>query len=415
MEKILLESDAIKQFKLPDYHRQLYGKLPWENHCTAILGPRGVGKTTLLLQRLRDLDLPATRAVYADMGDLYFAENRLYDFARAYADQGGRYLLLDEVHRYPLGSWAQEIKLIVDRLRDKLTVVFTGSSVIKLLEGGADLSRRVLTYRLAGLSLREYLLLAHQIDLPIISLERLLDADGRKDYLRNNAPAVDAFNLSHFDRYLQTGYYPYFLEGETGYINRINASVQLVLAADIPHATATRADNVLKLTRLLAAVADSVPFTPNLSKLGERVGISRNQLVDYLTALERANLLITLRKEVRGIAALGKPDKIYLDNPNLLNALAPGRAERGTVRETFFANQLLQLTYTDGLLPPRLLLPKKGDFIWWDREARTVFEVGGSGKTHAQVRGEANAYVVVDGLRAGGERRVPLWMFGLLY
>ncbi|MGB3545976.1 MAG: AAA family ATPase [Saprospiraceae bacterium] len=413
MYKLLLESEALKMIPLPEYRRELYHQLPWDNSCTAVLGPRGVGKTTLLLQRLQELALPVEEAMYADLGDLYFAENRLYDFARSYADQGGKYLFLDEVHRYPFGSWATELKLIYDRLRTKLTVVFTGSSVLKILNEQADLSRRVLSYRLAGLSFREYLLLRHEITLPPITLSLLLEK--RQDYLALHAAEIARITTRQFEEYLVAGYYPYFLESALGYINRVNSSIQLVLQSDIPHPPEGLAANVGKLTRLLAAIADSAPFKPNLSKLAERIGMSRNNLLDYLTALERANLITLIRAEARGVAALGKPDKIFLDNTNLIYALSPQRTEIGTVRETFFLNQLRQLTFRPELVPPVIMLPKDGDFIWSYQDRRTVFEVGGPNKKAKQLRNEAASYLVIDQLQTATAKRIPLWMFGLLY
>lgn len=413
MEKLLAESNALKQIQLPEYRRLFYGELPWENACTAILGPRGVGKTTLLLQRLRALDLPAERAIYVDLGDLYFAEHRLYDFAKQYADGGGQYLLIDEVHRYAFESWATEIKLIYDRLRTRLKVVFTGSSLLKIINEQADLSRRVLFFHLAGLSFREYLILERDIHLPKLALDDLLR--DREHYLMENRAAVSEINLGWFADYLRRGYYPYFLEEPIGYLSRINTSVQLVLAADTAHAPGNEANDVGKLTRLLAAIASSAPFKPNLSKLAERIGMSRNLLVSYLTALEKANLIIQLRAESKGIAARGKPDKVFLDNTNLIYALSPQRSEIGTVRETFFLNQLRQLTRTTELLPPEISLPKQGDFVYRHGEDRYVFEIGGPNKSARQVREEEDRFVVADELVTGGARRIPLWMFGLLY
>lgn len=413
MEKLLAESNALKQIPLPEYRRLFYAELPWDNACTAILGPRGVGKTTLLLQRLQALDLPAERAIYVDLGDLYFSEHRLYDFARQYADQGGAYLLIDEVHRYPLNSWATEMKLIYDRLRTKLKVVFTGSSLLKIINEQADLSRRVLFFHLAGLSFREYLLLRHEVSLPQLALKNLLG--DRESYLGEHRVAVSQINLGWFADYLQRGYYPYFLEEPIGYLSRINTSVQLVLAADIAHAPGHEANDVGKLARLLAAIASSAPFKPNLSKLAERVGMSRNLLVTYLTALEKANLIMQLRAESKGIAALGKPDRVFLDNTNLIYALSPQRSETGTIRETFFLNQLRHLTRTTELLPPEISLPKQGDFVYRHGEDRYVFEIGGPNKTARQVREAEHHFVVADELVTGGARRIPLWMFGLLY
>ncbi|MEM6878447.1 MAG: AAA family ATPase [Bacteroidota bacterium] len=414
LQKLFNNSAEFLAISLPDYKRELYGTLSWEDGCVAIIGPRGVGKTTLLLQRLQSLALPSEEALYADLGDLFFVENRLIDFAQTFANQGGRYLFLDEVHRYPHGTWAQEIKAIYDRLRQKLKIVFTGSSLLKILNDKADLSRRVLSYRLAGLSFRAYLQLNHKLELPIIALEDLLFK--RSGYIKKNKAIIDQIHLGQFSTYLKSGYYPFFLEKKEGYNNRLNAIVRIVLESDMQYLNEESNNLSIKLSRLLAAIADRVPFKPNLSKLAERLELNRNRLTNYLDILERAQLIIGVKAESKGLSSVGKPDKIYLDNPNLIYALSPQHAKIGSVRETFFINQLSQLTHSIVLNPPHISVPKSGDFVFKKGDKRFVFEVGGPSKKAKQIDLETGAnYLAVDELNSGVAHRIPLWMFGLLY
>ena len=396
-----------------NYERELLRQIDWNDPLILILGPRGVGKTTLLLQRMKALDLPSSKALYVDVGDLYFRANRLIDFAEAFLERGGTHLFIDEIHRYGFSTWAPEVKQLYDLYRDRLNLVITGSSVIKILREQADLSRRALKYRMAGLSFREYLLLKHDIKLPKTTVAELATKGGElaNDLLGSATWAP----VEYLHEYWKTGYYPYFLESKSGYVNRLLDSVQTVLEHDIPYGTEAATSDPAKLGRLLYAIASSVPFVPNIVKLAERTGISRPTLLNYLSQLERAHLIATLRKESKGISALGKPDKIYLDNTNLVYALASNQAEIGSMRETFFLNQMSQTIYGQSIAPPEIRLPKRGDFAYIDRDRRYLFEIGGAKKSRKQIQGEENAFTVVDTERSGGEGRIPLWQFGLLY
>ena len=378
-----------------------------------VLGPRGVGKTTLLLQRLAQLNLPPQKALYVDLGDLYFQANHLIEFIEQFVEQGGTHLFIDEVHRYGYGDWAPEIKAAYDRFRKRLRIVLTGSSVIKLLREKADLSRRALKYRMLGLSFREYLRLAHDWEVGELSLQEIL-TDGptiAARLLRDTTAEPTALLRA----YWKMGYFPFFLERPGGYVNRLVDTVQTVLEHDIPYGTDQGSQDSAKLGRLLYAVASSAPFKPNLTKMGERLGINRRDLTGYLDQLEAAQLIIGLRQESRGIGSMGKPDKLYLDNPNLVHALAPVQEGVGMLRETFFLNQLSFLTHQPSLVPPEIRLPKKGDFALLTASERYVFEIGGRSKGRQQLAGEENAYTVVDTGLSGSPNRIPLWLFGLLY
>lgn len=412
MNKLFLRSQAALHTLQTDYKRPLYEAIDWGDPLIAVLGARGVGKTTLLLQRLKALDLPPQQALYADLGDLYFKENRLLDFAEAFIEQGGRYLLLDEVHRYGFGHWAQELKTLYDLYRQQLKVVFSGSSLINILGQQADLSRRVRFYRMHGLSFREYLFLKEQLSLPVLDFTELL-----QDHLRlaSEMEAAHRFRpIPLLRQYWQSGYYPFFIEDEAGYAQRLNLVIQLVIDQDIPHSNGVKAAKQEQLGRLLYAIASSPPFKPNISKLSERLGLSRNTLLYYLQLLERAELIISLRSSAKGVSALQKPDKLYLNNPNLVYALSPHEAAVGTLRETFFYNQLRAIA-KEGAASAQVLLPKKGDFLYSTPAQDYLFETGGPNKAAKQIGQATHHYVVVDTSSTGHSMRIPLWMFGLLY
>ncbi len=395
--------------------RPLYDGIDWDYPLSALLGTRGVGKTTLLLQRLKSLELGPEQAMYVDLGDVYFQETRLLDFAQEFRALGGRYLLIDEVHRYGYGAdWAQELKQVYDLYRQDLTVSFTGSSAIQILQQKADLSRRVLQHRVPGLSFREYLSLKLGLaGLPVYDVLDVLEHS--PEIVRELTERWGIKPLVHFAAYTQSGYYPYSLEGTSGYLSRLNGSVQLVLESDIPAVIPSGEADYAKLGRLLYAVASSVPFKPNITKLAERLSMSRETVVRYLNLLEDANLLINLRSTAKGVSALAKPDKIYLNNPNLLYALAPNEANLGTIRETFFINQLNYLTYDTHVVRTELRLPPAGDFLLLYRDRSYLFEVGGAGKTRQQIGQQDNAFAVVDTDVTDDKFRIPLWLFGFLY
>ncbi|MBC6992637.1 AAA family ATPase [Neolewinella lacunae] len=413
MDRLKLLSAAAARRVSLDFVRPLYHNIDWEGNLTALLGARGVGKTTLLLQRLKVLDLPPETALYVDLGDLYFQENRLLDFIVSFVEQGGRYLFLDEVHRYGYQTWAQELKQAYDLYHGELRIAFTGSAAIRILDQKADLSRRALQFRVPGLSFREYLILVHGIELPTYTYSDILQH--HQAIVQQHLGLTGFHPLPLLQRYWQEGYYPFMLADPAGYLRRVNVMIQLVLDSDLPAVIKTGRVDYQKISRLLYAIASSVPFTPNIAKLGERLGMARETILQYLHLLEQSDLISTLRSEAKGISFLTKPDKIYLNNPNLMHALAPGQVEVGTLRETFFLNQLLHTTYESHILPPEIRLPKVGDFALLDKETHFLFEVGGPNKSSKQIGPGANHFVVRDVESSVGQRIIPLWLFGLLY
>ncbi|HKK76295.1 MAG TPA: AAA family ATPase [Saprospiraceae bacterium] len=412
MEKLFLRSQAALQTINLEYHRSLFDEIDWSNPLIAITGARGVGKTTLLLQKLKSLQIPSSEGLYVDLGDLYFSNNKLIDFVEAYLSLGGKYLFLDEVHRYSYGSWAEELKRIHDLYRNRLQITFTGSSVIQILNRQADLSRRVRYYKMYGLSFREFLLLAYNIKLPLVELFDLLQ-NHQRIYQEVN-PGVVFRPLPRLREYWQYGYYPYFLEDQKGFLQRLNQVIQIVIEQDIPYASGVNALDRIAIGKLLFAIASSPPFKPNISKLSERLGIARNTLVQYLNLLDQAELIQGLKSEQKGISAMQKPDKIYLDNTNIIYALAPEQADLGTLRETFFFNQL-SATAALAEQPGGIALPKKGDFLYRSVTIDYLFEVGGPNKSSKQIGKSEQHFIVADIEQSGNKHRIPLWMFGLLY
>jgi predicted AAA+ superfamily ATPase len=411
--KLVLRHHAMLSSVPMAFQRELLHRIDWTQPITAVLGPRGVGKTTLLGQRLRTLDLPAERALYIDLGDLYFKEHRLLDFAETFVEQGGTHLFIDEIHRYGFPTWAEELKTIYDFYRTRLRLVFSGSSVLKILNRAADLSRRVRYYYLQGLSLREFIILREGVELPLLELDTVLH--DHSEIVRELLDHRKIEPLPYFEAYLRKGYYGFFIDDEPGYYELVNQIIQLVVTEDIPHASEMRAAHADKLSRLLQVIATSAPFKPNVSKLASRTGLTRNTLVEYLGLLETAKLTLNLRSAAKGIPALAKPDKVYLDNTNLIYALSPDRANRGTIRETFFLNQLNYLRQRTLGIAPDIRLPSQGDFLYRFRDEEYIFEVGGPNKTADQIGTGPGRYTVVDDKITTAPHRIPLWLLGLLY
>ncbi len=380
------------------FKRYLRNKINWDNRLIAITGARGVGKTTLLLQYIKEnLNEVPDEVIYANMDDLYFAKNTLVDFADEFVKMGGKYLFLDEIHKYK--NWSQEIKNIYDYFPD-LKIVVTGSSALDIYRGKADLSRRAILYRLQGLSFREFIELKYNYHFPALVLNDLL----------NNAsklipPILEKIKpLKLFEEYLQIGYYPFFKEGEAEFQIRLKQTVNYLLDRDLPSVEKIDYNAVHYLRKLIAILAEIVPYKPNIVNLSQQVGVSRETLLRYLYLLEKADLLMLLQTSTHGISKMNKPEKIFLNNPNLVNTLADNQSNQGTLRETFFLNQLQVLHSINGY--------EKSDFLVDDKY---TFEIGGKNKTQKQITGIENAYVAADNIEYAQQNKIPLWLFGFLY
>lgn len=371
------------------FKRYVYHRINWNNRLVGLIGPRGVGKTTLILQHIKT-SLNPQETLYVTSEDFYFAKNRLTDLANDFVKAGGKHLFIDEIHKYP--DWSKELKLMYD-YHPELKIVFTGSSILDIKKGSADLSRRAVVYQMQGLSFREYLRLFHQLEVPVYSIDQILRLEVNLSQLPHPLPL--------FQEYLKIGYYPFAKEDDFGV--RLQQVINQTLEVDIPNYAQMNVSTGRKLKQLLAIVAQSVPFKPNMSKLAELLAISRNNSADYLLYLEEAGMLAQLRSQTTGVRALGKVDKVYLDNPNLVYSLAGENQNKGNVRETFFLNQVRvhHSVWTSTL----------GDF-WVEG---MDFEVGGKEKGQKQIKAAEKGYLVKDDIETGYLNTIPLWHFGLLY
>lgn len=380
-----------------DFIRGQMTDIAWEARLIGIKGARGVGKTTLLLQYIKK-NLPLNEeTLYVSLDQIWFAEHKLIDLADNFVKKGGKYLFLDEVHKYP--NWAQELKNIYDDY-PQLKIVFTGSSLLEILNARADLSRRAIVYSMQGLSYREYLNLTLKKNFPVYKLNDIL-SDHVKLAQDLNARVKP---LQYFQNYLKSGYYPFFQEAPNLYFQRLEEVVSMILEIELPLLRKVDIAYVNKLKQLLHIIAQSVPFMPNISKLSERIGINRNTLISYLYFLQEAQVIRNLYKDAKGITKLQKPDKIFLENTNLYYAFSSNNANMENLRETFFANQLSNAHLIEYTV--------QGDF----KVAGTyTFEIGGSHKTSQQLKGIENSYVVADNIEYGTGNKIPLWLFGFLY
>ncbi|MCC5915986.1 MAG: ATP-binding protein [Cryomorphaceae bacterium] len=397
MEELLEISESLIAKVPVRFKRYLFDRINWQNRLIGIKGARGTGKTTMLLQWLKTLKISNHQKAYFSLDELYFTTHSLSDTAKTFYQQGGKVLVLDEVHKYP--TWSKEIKNLYDRYED-LQIVFTGSSIIDIARQEGDLCRRALLYELKGMSYREYLNFSHKLDFPAISLETLVTNDGS---LRELFPA-DFKPLAYFKEYLQFGYYPFFASDKQGFHTRLRQLVRTIVEYDMAEMEGFDIRHAKKMLQLLYVVAQQVPFKPNIKNLASKTGIHRNSMNNYLYFLGEARLLSLLNKSGISVSTLQKPDKIFLENTNLLFALSDLKPEIGTVREVFFNNQLQeahQVSYSETT-----------DF---EIDGRFSFEVGGKNKSRKQLQGLQDGILVKDEIEYPVGKTIPLWLFGFLY
>jgi predicted AAA+ superfamily ATPase len=396
MEKLLVRSQKLVAQVATSFIRNPGNKIAWDWRLTGILGARGTGKTTLFLQQLATRFSPE-EAVYVTLDDIYFTDNRLIDFIEAFRNIGGKYFFIDEVHKYP--TWARELKNAYDYYPE-LFIFFTGSSAIEILRQDVDLSRRAVVYELPGLSFREYLLMRYDLSWEPINLKDIV-----QEHTTLALDITSSFRpLQYFKDYLKMGHYPFFLENEKYYHERLERTIRLVIDTDLNFIEGYDPKNARKIYQLLYILATNSPFKPNVTKLSEKIGISRATLVQYLHFLEKTRLINSLVSVGKSISTLQKPDKIYLNNTNLAHALAPEQIDVGSQRETFFLSQIK--------VNHPVSLPAQGDFYVDDQ---FTFEVGGKGKNRRQIAEVADSYLVADDLEVGYQNKIPLWLFGFLY
>jgi hypothetical protein len=362
----------------------------------AIRGLRGTGKTTMLLQYLKFF--VKEKALYVTADHPWFYENTLYELADQFEKNEGKVLLIDEIHKYP--KWSTELKNIYDGFPG-LRIIYTASSALEIQRGEADLSRRTVQYELAGLSFREYLELYQGIKSESYKLEDVLHRSEEiaQTLIKSWRP------LPAFKKYLKYGYFPFGKEeGEGEFVVKLNQVINTVLETDLAIIEGYSAANVIKLKMLLGVLSESVPFTPNISALAAKMKLGRDTINNYLLHLERAHILNLTHQHMKGVAALQKPDKIYLENTSLSYALKDN-PDIGSLRETFFLNQLKNSGH-------RVSLPKEGDFLV---DGKWTFEIGGKTKKETQLKNTKNSYLALDEIESAYLNRIPLWLFGFLY
>lgn len=369
--------------------RYMYNRILWQARMVGLVGPRGVGKSTMVKQHiLRQPD--RERWLYISADNLYFYNHTLTGLADEWVKENGEHLIIDEVHKYK--GWSRELKQIYDT-HPELQIIFTGSSILDIHQGAADLSRRALVFQMQGLSFREYLKMSKDIELPTYSLEEILNQ-------KVELP-LDFHPLPYFREYLSKGYYPF--SEQPGYELLLQQIMNQTLEVDIPQYAGMNVSTSRKLARLLAILSESAPYKPNMSNLTVELKVSKNDLPDYLVYLEKAGMILQLRDETGGFRGLGKVEKIFIDNTNLMYALKGSRANIGSVRETFFYNQMR--------VNNEVVSAKHTDF----RIGDSIFEVGGAKKGSRQLEGDPKGFVVRDDIEFGHSNIIPLWQFGLNY
>ncbi|TDX01462.1 hypothetical protein EDB95_2498 [Dinghuibacter silviterrae] len=397
MEPLLAFQDVLLGSVENRFSRESVAKIRWNDKMIGIRGPRGAGKTTLILQRLKfGLGDQREKGLYVTADHTWFYTHSLLDTAMDWWKQGGRVLFIDEVHKYP--HWSRELKNIYDGLPG-MKVIFSASSALDIYRGEADLSRRVVSYSLPGLSFREYLQFTERGTFPAMSLDdiRAHHREVSRSVLEKVQPLPD------FRHYLRQGYLPIFTEGEESYLPRLEQVINTTLEADLATLASYNAGTAARVKKLLGVIAESAPFKPNISALADKMGLHRDKIYEFIYQLEDARLLNLLSAEGKGVSRLQKPEKIYLENTNLAYAMQAS-PDMGNLRETFLMGQLVNAGLS-------VTAPTQGDFKVGD----LFIEVGGKSKNAGQVKGEASYLVAADDIEMGVGSKVPLWMFGFLY
>lgn len=371
------------------FKRYMYERINWDNRMTGITGPRGIGKTTMLLQHIAENRHNGSR-LFVSADHTYFSNHSLSGLADDFVKEGGTHLYIDEIHKYR--DWSRELKQIYD-VHPQLHVVFTGSSVLDIKKGEADLSRRALMYHMQGLSFREYLGMSHNVEVKPFSLE---------DILNHEVTIPDlAHPLPLFREYLRKGYYPF--SADFGFEMRMEQIIAQTVESDIALYADMKASTARKLKQMLSVISTLAPFKPSMESLANEIGVSKNNVPDYLVVLERAGMIGTLRDDTGGLRGLGKIEKVYIDNPSLEYALSGGKPNVGNTRETFFYNQMR--------VGNSVRASKKTDFVIGEHS----FEIGGKSKGGSQLENDPNGIIVKDDIEYGHGHVLPLWQFGLNY
>lgn len=404
MQQVYEISNRLIKSVKTKFYRSLYHSLNWKSRLIEIQGSRGVGKTTMMLQKAKELSKNGKSVLYISLDLPYFYKNQLLETAEQFYKYGGEYLFIDEVHKYPQKQkqtdWAQEIKNIYDTIPD-MFVTYSGSSILQLYKGKGDLSRRKTSYLLNGFSFREYLQFYKKQYFEAVTLNEIIN-----NHQKTTDKIVERIKiLPEFNNYLSFGYYPFFQDNPEKYLEQLSEVINVIIETDIPYVAEISYETVHKFKQLLAAIASTVPYSLNLSNISSELFIAdQRTLIKYLNLLEKAELISTLGAKVIGNKILNKPQKIYLNNTNLMYAIDKNNIQTGTLRETFFYNQLKYLH--------KVNYTKAGDFIV---NEKFTFEIGGKNKTGKQIENINNAFLAVDNIETGFANKIPLWLFGFLY
>ena len=381
-----------------EFHRYLFYEIDWEDKLIGIKGPRGCGKTTLLLQHIKQsfLGQDLEKVLYVSLDNIWFADNSILDLVDYHYNHGGTHIFIDEIHYEP--KWQTMLKNLSDNYPG-MYIVYTGSSMLEIEAHEGDLSRRQVMYEMRGMSFREYLEYEGVVKHESLTLEQLIG-----NHVEIAMDICSRTNvLGCFNKYLREGYYPFYKAVRQGFDSRLLATVNQVIESDYPQIDDVTVTTIRKTKKMLMVLSECVPQLPNMSQLYRELETDRNNGLKMLRALERGGLLLLLGSKAKSINQLSRPDKIYINNPTLMYALSP-RADIGSVRETFFMNQLSQ--------SHELSYPKAGDFLV---DGRYLFEVGGKGKPFSQIKDIPDSYLAVDDTEIGRGARIPLWLFGMLY
>ncbi len=404
-----LSRNFLKTFNKP-YKRYFLEKHPLASRFSIIIGQRGVGKTTAIIQKIlsaNDDDIFTKNALYVPVDHFIVGGRSLYEIAEEFYNLGGKMICFDEIHKY--AGWSEELKSIYDSLQE-LTILASGSSAMEIQKGSHDLSRRAVVYPMTGLSFREYIDLAAGIKTESLVLKTILEEHEKLSYdIITAAESKKKKILALFKDYLQFGYFPYFMEFDdiSLYYITLEQSIRTTIESDLLSIYPTlNGGSIKKIKRVLAVIAESAPFTPDLKRLKRIVEIGDERtLKNYLKYLEDGGVIISLTKGGSGLGALEKPDKIYLNNPNQIYAISSkGKENIGTIRETFFINMLSVMH--------KVSMPKKGDFYI---DNKYTFEIGGKNKSFKQIKDINNSFLAIDDIETGIGNKIPLWLFGFLY
>lgn len=399
MESLFKKHDRLVTVTSTEIIRQWANSINWDARLMAIRGPKGVGKTTMMLQYIKlNYKLLDRQVLYVSCEDKYFSNHSLLSLAEQFYLNGGRHLFLDEVHKYD--DWSNEIKEIYD-FYPTMRVVLSGSSLLSMTEGDADLARRCINHNIQGLSFREFLHFYKGIKMPIYPIEQVL---------QDPAPLIEEMNkhgrpIALLKEYLKYGYYPYYLNNETDYHIAIQQVVSKIIDIELPRICGVDMNNTRKIKSLLTILCASVPFQVDITKLATQSGLKRDTIINYLSYLDKAKLIRLLYSDLKNIKRMQKPDKIYIDNTNLLNAWATTPIQIGTIRETFVANQLSVNHMVE-------FRKTNGDFLV---DSKYTFEVGGDDKDFQQIANVADSFILADDMETAIGKKLPIWVVGFDY